>query len=447
MDKINFTDLIPSNIKEIIETLTENNFPAYIVGGACREFLLGNYSEIHDFDIVTKATPQEIKELFPKVTTCGNSFLVSLVNGIEVATTRADKKDGAEQSFSFFTDSERRDFTVNSILYDIKKDYFHNMNNGVDDINSRIIKFIGNPERRILEDPIRMLRCLRFAAQDSLEIDTESYFAIYKNRQLLQDLPGERLRLEVQKAFSTSSTHRFLVLLEELEILPLVFPHLPLLNINGGKYHNEKVLHHCFNAVKALDKTKKVNLKLAALYHDIGKYRVLYNDKGEIIFKDHCKQGLDYLQDDLANHLKFDNATVSYVRHMANWHMDCIESKRSIRRLLVKLSSANISIKDFLFLRYSDDKGCMKNYTSFKDTKVVYKEILKIINEKPPFNVKSLDINGNILMNKFNLQPSKKIGELLNKAFEEVTEGNLQNKEEDLLTFISNLLEVEKWRV
>jgi tRNA nucleotidyltransferase/poly(A) polymerase len=106
LNKINFTDLIPSNIKEIIETLTENNFPAYIVGGACREFLLGNYSEIHDFDIVTKATPQEIKELFPKVTTCGNSFLVSLVNGIEVATTRADKKDGAEQSFSFFTDSE-----------------------------------------------------------------------------------------------------------------------------------------------------------------------------------------------------------------------------------------------------------------------------------------------------------------------------------------------------
>jgi len=186
-------------------------------------------------------------------------------------------------------------------------------------------------------------------------MENETYFALYQYRQLIKELPRERIQLEVVKAFKDKNTHRFLTLLEEMEMLNYVFPSLcGLRNLEHGKYHNELVLNHCFNAVKAIDRCGNWKLKLVALYHDIGKYKWLYNDKGEIIFKGHNIRGTEFIKYDLGKWLKMPNDIVDYIVALKDLHMDCIKTPKAVRRLNVKLTDKNIPLLHFILLRYAD---------------------------------------------------------------------------------------------
>ena len=188
--------IIPENIKEILLTLDIlYNCESYVVGGACRDYLLGR--NVSDFDIVTKATPEEIFTLFPKAITAGNSFLVSIVDGIEVATYRKDRTEDAVVAKTLQEDVQRRDFTINAIAYDYDKDSFIDYTGGLDDIQNRTLRFVGDAEARIVEDPVRILRGIRFAAKYNLTIEKESFFAMMIHRKLILDIPKERIQKEV----------------------------------------------------------------------------------------------------------------------------------------------------------------------------------------------------------------------------------------------------------
>jgi tRNA nucleotidyltransferase (CCA-adding enzyme) len=260
---------IPKDIEYIIRTLNVNQYEAFIVGGACRDFILGK--DPKDFDIATSATPEQIKNLFPSAVTGGNSFCVSFVNAVEVATYRKDRADHAEIANTLEEDVIRRDFTMNALAYSPISCGFEDYVGGLEDLQNRTLRFVGEPERRIIEDPVRILRGIRFASVYNLRIEKETYFEMFRLRHLLKDIPKERILLEVTKAFKSNNTHRFLTLLEEMEMLEYVFPSMvELKNIDGGGYHAETVRSHCFNAVKAIE-DKHWLLKLAALYHDVGK--------------------------------------------------------------------------------------------------------------------------------------------------------------------------------
>jgi tRNA nucleotidyltransferase/poly(A) polymerase len=431
-----FSKIIPSDVRVILRWL--HSYQAYIIGGACRDFL--SKKEPKDFDIVTSATPDEICNRFKSAVSVGNNFLVTLVKGIEVATYRKDKKDYAEVAHTLEEDVARRDFTINAIAYDYWSNKFIDCVGGIDDLENKVLRFIGNPTDRIIEDPIRILRGIRFASQLNLTIETESFFAMVVNKDLLNNIPGERIRQEIIKAFSGENSFRFLTMLEEMGMLDYVFPSLhKLRGVNGGGYHNETVLEHCFYGVKAIDKTKNYLLKLAILYHDIGKQEWEYNDKNLPTFKGHNMRGRDDIRFDLGSCLKFTNKEVDYVCTMSKLHMDCIDSKRSIRRLNVKLVEADIPIKEFCLLRHADNKGNILKKSDFMEIWSKYRQCLSVLNEKMPFNLKSLDITGNDLMQEFNMEPSKAIGDMLNSAFEAVINETIQNNKEDIISFLKEV--------
>ena len=435
--------LVPKNVKDILNKLylKHNNgyYEAYVVGGAVRDFLLGRDSS--DFDIATSATPEQIKEIFPKATTGGNAFLVSFVEGVEVATFRKDRSDCAEVAKNLKEDVLRRDFTINALAWfptelgDGIIDYV----GGKKDLQDRILRFVGDPEKRISEDPVRILRGVRFASLYNLSIERETYFEMYRLRFLLKEVPRERIQLEIIKAFKSNNTHRFLTMLEEMEMLEYIFPSAySLKNIDGGDYHRETVLHHCLNAVKAIE-DKDWKLKLAAFMHDYGKRNPIKNDKGFNTFKDHDIKGRIVITSDLKR-LKFSNDIIDYVKNLCTMHMLHIDlsSERAIKKAVTKLYENNVAIKDFIYIRYADSKANSKRKSTFFSKWRIYRRLMEVINKKPPFSIKDLDIDGIEVMSILSIKPCRLVGDILRDVFEKVQEDLISNEKDAIIKYIKS---------
>lgn len=208
---------LPNSIKEIIATLNEAGFEAYIVGGGVRDSLLGLQPK--DFDAVTNATPNQIKEVFGKrCRIIGRRFLLCHVYSgrdmIEVATFRAAPKDDTHLTEDgmimrdnvwgdIFQDVVRRDFSINAMYYQPLEGFVYDFCGGLNDIQNRTIRLLGNTQKRIEEDPVRLLRALRFKAKLGFEFDSELEQQFNdKNWSLLSQVSPHRLYDETQKMFS-----------------------------------------------------------------------------------------------------------------------------------------------------------------------------------------------------------------------------------------------------
>mgnify|MGYP005989202345 CR=1 FL=1 len=215
--------LSPSALK-VLYRLNKSGFDAYLVGGGVRDILLG--LEPKDFDIATNATPDEIKSLFRNCRLIGRRFrLAHIVFGreiIEVATFRGHHDSASEKEKSckktskqsehgmllrdniygsIEEDAERRDFTINALYYSTKDFKVYDFANGVQDVNDRIIRLIGDPETRYREDPVRMLRAIRFATKLDMEISDETKAPIKELSSLMVNIPAARMFEEFLKMF------------------------------------------------------------------------------------------------------------------------------------------------------------------------------------------------------------------------------------------------------
>ena len=193
---------LPDSAGEIISRLEENGFSAYLAGGAVRDILMGK--QPHDYDIATSAPPQEVKRLFKRTIDTGIKHgTVTVVDnntGYEVTTFRSDGayKDGRHpESVEFVshprTDAERRDFTINAMMYNPRSgvlDYF----GGRSDIKNKLVRCVGDPETRFKEDALRMLRAVRFSASLSFKIDEKTWRAIKKCSVMIKKVSAERVR-------------------------------------------------------------------------------------------------------------------------------------------------------------------------------------------------------------------------------------------------------------
>lgn len=426
----------------IINTLKKHGYQAYLVGGCVRDTLLGEY--VKDYDITTNATPDNIKEIFGDITVCGNNFLVSIVDNIEVATYRIDLEDKAIKALTLEDDLIRRDFTINALVMDTSNNVL-DIVGGKQDLITRTLKFIGNPKKRIIEDPVRIIRGLRFMAKYNLLPEINTHFAMLKNRDLVKNIPFERIRDEVIKAFNTSSAYKFVQLLDEYELLEYVFPAIyNLKGINGGKYHHETVYTHCINALKAIDDNKhSYVLKLTCLYHDTGKVKHTLNSFGEVIFKGHNKLSETLAYNDLVR-LKFSNNDIHTISKLCYMHMFHILDNDKVtvvpkrfKKLMVELNNYNLDLKHWLLVRYSDKRANMLTDFTFIDILKVYRQMVKILKTKPPFSVKDLEVNGYDIMN-YNLS-GKQIGEALNMLLEKVISGKIENNRDKLLEVLNNV--------
>ncbi|MCY4144378.1 MAG: polynucleotide adenylyltransferase PcnB [Gammaproteobacteria bacterium] len=225
---------IPSAVRRIVTKLEDNGYDSKIVGGCIRDLLLDRKPK--DFDVVTEARPNQIKGLFPSSRIIGRRFKLVHVrsgkNTIEVSTYRRRTGRPSGKAIhrhlnlygSVDEDYWTRDFTVNSLYYDCKAGEILDYVGGLNDIDQGVLRCIGKPRRRIVEDPCRILRAARFIAKLPLALDLELEEAIYENRNLISQLKPARLQNEMEKMFLTGSAVSTYQALHDLDLLQILFP-------------------------------------------------------------------------------------------------------------------------------------------------------------------------------------------------------------------------------
>ncbi len=274
---------ISENALKVLYRLNKAGFDAYLVGGGVRDLLL--HKQPKDFDIATNATPEEIKKLFRNCRLIGRRFrLAHILFGrdvIEVATFRghhADTKPSTQSKQQVASqnqegmllrdnvygtideDAERRDFTINALYYSIKDFTVSDYANGVHDLENRIVRLIGDPETRYREDPVRMLRAVRFAAKLDMEIESTTAAPIHQLANLLQDIPSARLFEESLKLLQSGNGLATYKLMREYNLFQQLFPLLSEHFTEDHSSQTEQMIEHILAATdKRIVEEKRVN--------------------------------------------------------------------------------------------------------------------------------------------------------------------------------------------
>lgn len=366
---------------EIVRTLRARGYQAYLVGGCVRDLVLG--LEPADYDVSTDATPDEVMTVFPRTWAVGAQFGVVLVpiegdtggrapqQCIEVATFRSDVQysDGRHPDEVRYTrdakeDVQRRDFTINGLLLDpLDHDRVLDFVGGRDDIARRVVRTIGDPERRFSEDKLRMLRAVRFAARFGYSIDPATMGAIRQHASAIRQVSRERTRDEILKMLTEGRARRAFELLDESRLLAEVLPEVAAMKgvAQPPQFHPEgDVWVHTLMLLEQLPAGTSKTLALGALLHDVGKPPTFRVAPDRIRFDGHVEVGVRMaeeickrfrLSNDetaqvlalVANHMRFADVTrmktstfKRFVRlprfdeHLALHHMDCLASHRDL---------------------------------------------------------------------------------------------------------------------
>ncbi len=229
---------IDTDALKIIHRLLRNGFKAYLVGGGVRDLLLDKKPK--DFDIATDATPRQIKSLFRNCRIIGKRFKLAHIffkdnKIIEVSTFRDKLEDETGKVSTLakdnlygteMTDAIRRDLTINALYYDLNTFSIIDYVGGFKDLQKKIIRIIGNPSTKIIEDPVRMWRAIRHCAKCDFKLETESKKAILENKDLIKEIPIMRMHDELKKDFCSGFSYSIFNLAEKLNILELILPEL-----------------------------------------------------------------------------------------------------------------------------------------------------------------------------------------------------------------------------
>jgi poly(A) polymerase len=313
----------------VCRRLTEAGHRALFAGGCVRDELLGNHPQDHD--VATSAKPDEVEDLFDRVVTVGKAFGVQVVQigavNIEVATFRWDGPylDGRRPVTVEFRDEQqdamRRDFTVNALFYDPIKGEVLDYAGGREDLARRTIRAVGVARDRFMEDHLRLLRCVRFAAQLDFQIDPETFAAVKELAHLIKKTSPERVRDELLRILTQAHVHRGFMLLDESGLLPHLLPEISAMKgvEQPPEYHPEgDVFVHTMKMLDLLD-TASPTLALGVLLHDVGKPRTqTFEDR--IRFNGHEKVGAE-MAAEICARLRLSNAESDRVVWLVGQHM------------------------------------------------------------------------------------------------------------------------------
>ncbi len=444
---------IPEKVNRILDVLNSYNYVGYIVGGCVRDSILRR--EPNDWDICTNCKPEKMIEIFdgfkviPTGLKHGTVTIVIDNEHFEITTFRIDKDyhDGRRPDKVEFTrdlkeDLKRRDFTINAMAYGRREGLIDHYD-GIDDIASKKIRCVGEPNQRFSEDYLRMLRAVRFSTQLSYELDMETFKAIKELSNNIEYISKERIREEVNKILLSEEPSKGIRLLFETGLLEHIMPEmLQCIDFDQRNPHHDKdVFNHIMSV---LDNTKKdLVLRLAALLHDIAKpWCFSIDEDGVGHFYSHHMKGRD-MTEDILRRLKYDNQTIELVKVLVKEHMSKFNqiTPRIVKRLINRVGADNI---ERLFeLQRADIKGSNKphDFSSIKEVKELY---VKIINEKQPLSVKDLEINGRDLM-EMGIPQGKEIGRVLERLLERVFDNPEISKKDLLIDEVKGIL-VEKER-
>lgn len=447
---------IPLEVLEIIKKLNQADFEAYIVGGCVRDSILQNQSagRPKDWDITTNALPKQIQELLPD-SVYENEFGTVAVKTnseddnlkiIEVTTFRKEGKysdkrhpDKIEFAKTIEEDLSRRDFTVNALALSEVEGMAKIIDpfDGQKDLQKKIIRTVGNAKERFSEDGLRLMRAIRFACELNFQIEPQTLKAIKDNASLLAFISKERIRDELIKIINSPQAVKGIFLLQENDLLKQIIPELEKgIEVTQNKHHIYTVWEHAWRSLDyACKKEYSLEVKLASLFHDIGKP---YTKEGEGInatFYNHEWQGAK-ITARILDRLKFPKNKSEKIIKLVRCHGFVydpeITTDAAIRRLLVKVEKENI--QELAQVREADriGSGCPKALP-FRLRHFLFRveKVLKELEGQQP-SLKILKINGNDIIKILGIEPGPKIGAILSILLEQVLDDTKKNSKKYL---------------
>ena len=444
---------IPPQVNTVIEILNADGHSAYVVGGACRDVLMGKSA--HDWDVTTSALPEETAALFKdfRVIETGikHGTVTVIVDSvsIEVTTYRieSDYSDNRHPDSVTFTDRieddlARRDFTVNAIAYSPthgKVDPY----GGIEDISNKLIRCVGDPDTRFGEDALRILRALRFSSVLEFEIESETKESIKRNYRLLANISAERIFTEIHKMLCGKDICR--ILTEFSDVIFFIMPELEAMKncFQNHERHIYDVWGHTVAAVCAV--RPEPHLRFAMLMHDSGKPHVKTTDEnGTDHFYHHSKKSLK-IAGEILLRLKCSNKFRKSVCDLIEYHdflPDKI-SKKTYKKYIAALSFE--TVRDLFDIREADVRA---QNPIFLESELAANETgLKILSEIEDENaclkISDLQINGKELF-AAGIPASPEMGRILETLLDEVMSEKLKNEKAALIIRAKEIYKSEK---
>lgn len=432
---------LPEQAAALLELLEKKGHKAFVVGGCVRDSLLGRAP--NDWDICTSASPGEMKACFSSFRVIetglkhGTLTVLAGKEAFEVTTFRVDGSysDGRHPDQVGFTsrieeDLARRDFTINAMAYNPSAGLVDPFG-GASDLDRRLLRCVGAPQKRFREDGLRVLRALRFASQLEFHIEAETADALFSCCSLLDQLSAERIRAELEKLLCGPGAMQVLTNYRELiaRIIPEIRPMFDLDQQN--QYHIYTVWDHTLHALSHVKNTPV--LKLCAFFHDIGKPgKMTVDEKGRGHFYKHERLSAD-LTDRIMKRLKYDNYTRETVVEVIRRHGTVFRpSPKQARRLLNQLGEDRLRL--LIQLEYADVKSQNPVYRHERVANIsAFSQMVhQVLAAEQCFSLKHLALNGTDLL-EMGFAQGPEIGRILNQLLEKVMEGELPNEKEALL--------------
>lgn len=459
---------LDSTLIEFGKVFLQAGYKAYLVGGAVRDMLMK--VPAHDWDVATNATPQDVIKLFKFVVPTGIEHGTVTVhykgNEIEVTTFRTEAgysdgrhPDSINYAATIEEDLARRDFTMNAIAASLEDGTITDPYGGQDDIKNKLIRTVGAAHERFMEDGLRPVRALRFASKLGFDIEKNTYSEIFKKeiQAKAASISIERFRDEFEKIMASPKPSVGLKLLEESGLLDIFIPEFKVcrgcIQSDYRAFHKFDVLDHLFYACDGAP-ADKLNVRLAALFHDIGKpaakkilhETVLDGEKNDgskkeietITFYNHEAFG-EKITQKLMTRLKFSNDMISNVCHLVKEHMFHYESNWSeaaVRRFIIRVKPE--CMEDLYDLRLADMYGMYNEKVDVRYSESVKlllelkARVEKELSKKTALSLKSLAVNGRDLM-QLGIPAGKELGRILNELLECVIEDPAMNNKERLI--------------
>lgn len=458
---------IPEYVTRVTKTLEQAGFEAYIVGGCVRDLLLNR--EPNDWDVTTNAKPQEIIDLFEKTVYENNFGTVAVVfedvtrvtvsretntdvtretSIVEVTpyrleSTYSDNRHPDEVRFSenIEEDLKRRDFTVNALAYNASSETLIDLYNGQNDLKDMSLRTVGEAADRFNEDALRMLRAVRFAVQLGFTISHETYVAIEKLAPSIEKISFERIRDEFEKIILSDNPAVGVDMLQKLGLLKYIIPELEEgIGCDQKGAHIYDVYNHLLHALQhAADKKWSLEIRLAALFHDIGKPKTRRYDKGKdkYTFYGHEVVGARMTKK-ILERLRFPKKVSELVVSLVRQHMFFSDTEAislsAVRRIVAKVGKENIwTLMD---VRQCDRVGMKKKEAPYRLRKY-HAMIDQVLRD--PISVGQLAVNGDMMIAELGMKPGPRMGWILHALLEEVLDEPEKNTKEYLVSRISKL--------
>jgi tRNA nucleotidyltransferase (CCA-adding enzyme) len=474
-------DQIPQHIREIAKKFIDSGFEIYLVGGCVRDLLQNKIPK--DWDLTTNAAPDDMLKLFPNAFYDNAFGTVGIPvehagetehkGVVEVTTFRTERgytdrrhPEKVEWGKTIEEDLSRRDFTMNAIALKLSRhreeERRSDLNeiatqppiarnddlniidpfNGREDLANKLIRAVGDPDLRFKEDALRLMRAVRFASQLGFTIEDLTLQAVIKDSALLSAISKERVRDELMRIMASDYPYEGIMLLKNTNLLENIIPELlegiGVSQERPGRHHKDDVFTHNVLSLKYCPSTDPL-VRFATLIHDIGKPTVKATDEhGLVIFYNHEIAGAKIAYQ-LAEQLRFSKKEREKIVKLVRWHMFTVDehiTDSAVRRFIRRIGVENV--RDMMDLRVGDRLGGGTQTAESWRLKLFKKRVEEQL-APAPFSINDLAIDGNDIMKELNIKPSREIGELLQKLFEEVDEDLSKNNREFLLQRVKEL--------